>query len=47
MDQFKRVYRPGGMGLDHSAWILVAVDYDSRAGTVYRHLKVLARADYT
>ena len=47
MDQFKKVYWPGGMGLYHSRWVLVAVDYDSGAGTVYRHLKVLASTDYT
>ena len=47
MDQFKKVYWPGGMGLNHSQWMLVAVDYDARAGAVYRKLKVLARADYT
>ena len=47
MNQFKRIYWPGGMGLSHSKWMLVAVGYDSRAGTFYRHLKVLAKADYT
>jgi len=47
MNQFKKVYWPGGMVLIHAQWMLVAVDYDARAGAVYRKLKVLARADYT
>lgn len=46
MDQFKRVYMPGGMGLDHSCWMLVYVGYDARYGTYYIPLRKLARSDY-
>lgn len=47
MQEFKKVYVPGGMGLDHSAWWLVRVDYDRTYGTVYRYLRRLARSDYS
>lgn len=47
MDHFQKVYWPGGMGLNHSAWWLVQVGYDSRTGTFYIPLRQLARADYS
>jgi hypothetical protein len=46
MDQFKKVYRFGGMGLDHSAWWLAKVDYNAY-GVEYRYIKRLAKSDYT
>jgi hypothetical protein len=38
MDQFKVVYHPGGMTLDHSAWWLCAARYDAMAGVWYEKL---------
>jgi hypothetical protein len=43
MDQFKKVYWPGGMSLHHSCWMLVQVGYDSRTGTFYIPLRRLER----
>lgn len=37
MDQFERVYWPGGMSLSHSAWVLVLTysnDYAVRVATL-------------
>jgi hypothetical protein len=41
MDQFKKVYWPGGMSLDHSCWMLVKVGHDSLIGTFYTPLRRL------
>jgi hypothetical protein len=45
MNEFRKVYVPGGMGLSHSAWWLVRVHYDAH-GTHYQYLCRLARSDY-
>lgn len=41
MDHFRKVYWPGGMGLDHSAWWLVLVSHDG-IDTTYRKLVQLS-----
>lgn len=41
MDQFKKLYWPGGMGLDYSAWWLCTVQLTPH-GTEYRKVRKLA-----